>query len=190
VIGREGFAALSIRSLAKELGTSHPTLYNYIGAIDEIEAKVVHELIARLPSPQAGRASELRAQLWDYLMAAKQLILQHPGVMISTPGSASDRAFQAISARWIHALRPHVPDDRTTLLAMGALASTVLAFVERERLMGPDHDQRMRKVPGISSAGIETAEGYLDAMIDFVLPGLARGVEPAKRKTRSASARP
>ena len=56
VMDREGYKALSIRSLASELGTTHPTLYTYVSSIEEIEARALHRLgTERLDVESAAR---------------------------------------------------------------------------------------------------------------------------------------
>eukprot|EP00456_Euglypha_rotunda_P079501 TRINITY_DN76431_c0_g1_i1.p2 TRINITY_DN76431_c0_g1~~TRINITY_DN76431_c0_g1_i1.p2 ORF type:complete len:187 (+),score=58.91 TRINITY_DN76431_c0_g1_i1:316-876(+) len=126
VMEREGFAALTIRSLAQQLGTSHTTLYNYLDSIEEIESKAVHKLAAQLPSPGASTAAELRMELKEYMLAARKLLLQHPGVMLSDPESAAARSLQDIGNRWFAALLPYSPDMKTVQLAIGALLATAL----------------------------------------------------------------
>lgn len=188
VMEREGYAALTIRSLAGELGTSHTTLYNYIDSIEEIEDKAVHRLTDQLPAPRASSTPELRAELAAYMQAARLLLLQHPGVMLSRPGSAAAQSFLATGDQWQRALLPYAPDAKALQLALGALLSTVLLAVEAERRLGPDFDKGNRLTPVKPSAGsIEhyNFAQYLDAMIDFVLPGLSagnQGREPARSK--------
>jgi len=176
VMEREGYAALTIRSLAEELGTSHTTLYNYISSIEEIEARAVHQLAAQLPAPRSVSAPELRTELIALLRAVQRLLLQHPGVMLSRPDSAAGRSFQQTGDQWQRALRAYAPDAKTVQLALGALMSTVLLAVEGERRHGPAFDKNNRRRDAIHSADSlahYSFEQYLDAMIGLVLPGLS-----------------
>lgn len=180
VMEREGYAALTIRSLAAELGTSHTTLYNYIGAIEEIEDKAVHKLTDQLPLPQSSSVPQLRVELIAFLMASRRLMLHHPGVMLSRYDSAAARTFVQVGDRWQDVLLAYAPDRKTVHLAMGALLSTVLLAVEAERRLGAAYEKRPRSIPGRPSPDPVEQYGfeqYLDAMIDLVLPGLS----PASR---------
>lgn len=191
VMEREGYTALTIRSLAEELGTSHTTLYNYISAIEEIEDKAVHKLVDRLPPPHSSSGPELRTELQALLMASQKLLLQHPGVMLSKPDSAAAKSFQRIGDQWRLALRAYAPDAKTVYLALGALMSTVLLAVEAERRQGAGFSRRKRNAtrpPPENSIEHYSFEQYLDAMIDFVLPGLT-SVSPVRKAVHRRSAR-
>lgn len=175
VMDREGYAALTIRSLAAELGTSHTTLYNYIGSIEEIEDKAVHRLTDQLPMPKAVSVPQLRVELIAFLVASRGLMLQHPGVLLSRPDSAATRTFLQVGDRWQEVLLAYAPDRKTVHLAMGALLSTVLLAVEGERRLGAEYEKRPRSIPGRPARDpVEQYdfEQYLDAMVDLVLPGL------------------
>jgi AcrR family transcriptional regulator len=176
VMEREGYAALTIRSLAGELGTSHTTLYNYIDSIEEIEDKAVHRLTEQLPAPRSSSAPELRVELVAYMQAARALLHQHPGVMLSRPGSAAANRFEEGGREWQRVLLPYAPDQKTLQLALGALLSTVLVAVEGDRLHGAGFDKRNHGAgakPAADSIAHYSFEQYLDAMIDLVLPGLS-----------------
>ena len=187
VMEREGYRALTIRSLAGELGTSHTTLYNYLGAIEEIEDRAVRKLADQMPAPRSTSAPELRSELMAFLRAARRLLLLHPGVLLSKPGSAVAQAFLENGARWQLALLPYAPDPKSLQLALGALVSIVLVSVEAERRLGPDFDKPsprdLAKLPADSLAR-QSTEQYFEAMIDFVLPGLSTGATGRKPVSR------
>lgn len=172
VMEREGFAALTIRSLATELGTSHSTLYNYVGHVEDIESQALQRLTAQLPLPQASSKTQLRAQLMAYLGAVLRLLSQHPGVLFPPVGSVAWSTLEDIGEQWLRALMPHAPDERTTRLALGALVSIVVVHAERARVYGKALSKlkRTRKAP----KGLDTLEDALDGMADLVLPGLRK----------------
>ena len=172
VMEREGYAALTIRSLAQELGTSHSTLYNYVGHIEDIENQAMQRLTARLPMPQVSSAPELRKQLMAYLLAVLRLLSQHPGVLFPPEGSAAWKTLYEIGEQWVRALAPYAPDEKTTRLALAALVAIVVVRAERDRVYGTPTRGRGRgqKVPLV----FQTLEEALDAMMNLVLPGLRR----------------
>lgn len=185
VMGRDGYTALTLRSLAEELGVSHTALYTYVGAIGEIEEKAKRRLTDQLPRPQSSSVPELRKELMAFLHAARGMILLHPGVLISRAGSAASEIFREISEQWFSALTPHAPDLKTVKVALTALMGTVLLMVEGERLLQASAD---RKVSGKKpSLTLQDVEPYLNDLIDLVLPGLAAGKQtrkPANRRSK------
>ncbi len=190
VMGRDGYTALTIRSLAEELGVSHSALYTYVGAIEEIEDRAKRRLTDQLPRPQSSSPPELRKELLAFLQAARVLILLHPGVLISRLGSAASEIFRDISEQWFGALTPHAPDLKTVKLALTALMGTVLLIVEGERLLsagidrrGPRTSSRKASAKPLTSADVEP---YLNDLIDLVLPGLAtsKAHKPARRRSK------
>lgn len=173
VLERQGYAALTIRALAQELGTSHSTLYNYVERVEDIESKAVHKLTAQLPFPSASTPRELRAELLDYLIAAWRMLLQHPGVLFPPMKSPSWNTLFEIGERWVQALVVHAPDEETARLALGALVSTAVVHAERVRVYGSANAAATRKAAaGTMDAVAERLEGQLDKMVSLVLPAL------------------
>ncbi len=171
VMEREGYSALSMRSLAKEVGTTPATLYNYVDAIKDIEAMALQNLAEELPLPSATTALDFRSELLAYLASVRRVLFQHPSVIFSTPGSACAKTLTKVSDKWLLAMKPYVPSEKAAVLALGALTSTALAAAERDRALGLDYYQKNRKA--LQQQGIGTFEGYISDMVDFVLPGLA-----------------
>lgn len=174
VLEREGYKALTVRSLAQELGTSHATLYNYIDSVEEIESKALHKLAGQLPLPSASSAVELRAELLDYLQSIHRLLLQHPAVLFAKAGSASARTLTEVSDRWLQVVQLYAPDQRTAVLAMSALVSSVVASLQQ-----PIGAEARAPRP----EDVEVLNSYLNDLIDLVLPALRR--VPAKRGARA-----
>lgn len=173
VMEREGYGALTIRSLAQELGTSHSTLYNYVGHIEDIEDRALHKLTEQLPMPSASVASELRLELVDYLLSTRRFLAQHPGVLYPPIGSAAFNTLHDIGEQWIAAITPHAPDEQTARLGLAALVSLTSVAAERERIYGPDAAEQLRIQVG-STRGLDTMESALDRMMKLVLPGLSK----------------
>ncbi|NGY03293.1 TetR/AcrR family transcriptional regulator [Solimonas terrae] len=191
VMGRDGYKALTIRALADELGITHSALYTYVGAVEDIEKMAVHRLTSQLPLPHSSSVPALRQELLAYLHAAQRLLRLHPGVVLSRPGSAASGIFREISDAWNRALLPHVPNQRTLHLALGALVGTVLLIVEGERLLEPDSAGKRRKSstgkPSANAAMQPIADRWLDDLVDLVLPELSiakKGRKPASSRSR------
>ena len=177
VMEREGYRALSLRSLAQELETSHTTLYNYVDAIDEIESKALDKLSQQLPLPQVAASSDLRAQLLAYLKAARSLLLQHPGVLLSPPDSAAGKSLNAVSHRWQEVLQTHARDARAARLALMALTSVAVVSATRDLVFKARPRARTARATALHEA--ELLEQSLGELIDFLFPGLGQS-RPAK----------
>lgn len=179
VMEREGYAALTIRSLAQELGTSHSTLYNYVGHVEDIEAQALHKLTEQLPRPSARAPGALRAELMRYLFATLRLLTQHPAVLYPPLGSVSWTMLYEIGEQWVRALKRHTRDEKTARLALGALVASVVVQADRQRIYGASTARR-RKLAARLPQGLNTVEQVLDGMMNLVLPSLARGSRPAR----------
>jgi AcrR family transcriptional regulator len=181
---REGYRALSLRSLANELQTSHTTLYNYVAAIEEIESKALERLSQQLPAPRVAPDADLRAQLLAYLQAARSLLLQHPGVLLSRPDSAAGRSLNAIGQQWHEVLEAHVQDSRAARLTLTLLTSAAVVSATRDLVFKAD--SRGRKPRTLAAQETELLEQALGELIDFLLPGLSRGRPIKSERPRSA----
>jgi AcrR family transcriptional regulator len=189
LMGRDGYKALTVRTLADELGISHSALYTYVDAIDEIEQKAVHQLTDQLPVPSAQSPSELRRQLIAFLHAARKLLKLHPGIVMSRIGSVSSEIFRDISEQWFRALSPFAPDRKTLELALTALMGVVLLVVEGERLLEAGTDSKVRRTSGkkrpAEGVPMQVVDQYLDDLIGLVLPGLTATANARNPRSRS-----
>ncbi len=174
VIDRDGFAALSTRSLARELGTTGSTLYNYVSRIEDIEVEVLRILTSDIPLPTATTGAALRSELLNHLVAVRQLVFKHPHVPFPKIGSPSWNLLDQINARWYAALAPFVPEPHVVVLAYGALISAIVASAERERIWGERYRQPRSAQPYLQQVKLEGLEATLGALIDQLLPGLSR----------------
>ena len=176
VMEREGFAALSTRSLARELGTTSSTLYNYVSCIEDIEVEALRCLTAGLTLPTAKTGPALRAELLKHLLSVRALVLKHPRVPYPEKGSPSWNLLSEINAQWYAALEPFVAKPHVVVLACTALTGTVIALAERERISGPAKAFRRHKSADrwLGDVKLESVEEILRLLIDQLLPGLSR----------------
>jgi len=75
----EGLESLSMRKLAAALGVAPMSLYHHVKNKDELLARVVDTLLARIPTPPARRAG-WRDQLSVYGMAFIEQLTLHPSI--------------------------------------------------------------------------------------------------------------
>jgi AcrR family transcriptional regulator len=176
VMEREGFAALSTRSLARELGTTGSTLYNYVKRIEDIEIEALHALTAGLTPPSATTGPALRAELIQHLLSARRIILKHPRVSFPEPGSPTWVTLSELNAKWYAALAPYVDQPHKVVLAYTALIATALAMAERARLSGGVGIVRRHKssAPFLRDVKLDTPEELFGLLIDQLMPGLSR----------------
>lgn len=187
VMEREGYAALSLRSLGQELGVSHTNLYNYVGHIEDVEAEALNSLAKGIPLPVSTKPLELRAELIAHLLSARRLLLRHPKVVYPPLGSNAWNTFVKFTTSWITALVPFAPDALGAVIAHSALISFVVSSAERERTYGPDFLKTTRAV--VSSIDPKSAEQInleriLDTLIDRLLPGLAKAASTRSERRK------
>ncbi len=78
ILDEEGHEALSLRAVARKLGTGPATIYNYFQSLLDIEDAIVSELMSSVLAPDVGRREPIRQQLVDMAEAYHKVILQHP----------------------------------------------------------------------------------------------------------------
>lgn len=184
VMDDEGYGSLTMRSLAAALGVTHPTLYNYIGHIEDIEAEVLNTLSGNLPRPKSTKAVELRKELLEYLLVARQLLFKHPNARFPAMGSAPWKTFLGVSLDWIAALEPFAEDRTGAMTAHSALIAYVSSDAEHERIYGSDYAEKLRKhmsrhAPGLVDTAMAES-GALGRMVDSLLPGLRQPASVGK----------
>jgi AcrR family transcriptional regulator len=81
----EGLPAVSMSSVARELGTTAMALYRYVDSRQELEAVMVD--VATGPPPESDPKASWRQQLFDWARAEAQALAGHPWVLEVRPGS-------------------------------------------------------------------------------------------------------
>ncbi|HKY92000.1 MAG TPA: TetR/AcrR family transcriptional regulator [Nevskiaceae bacterium] len=176
VMEKEGFAALTTRSLARELGTTGSTLYNYVERIEDIEVEALRVMSAEITPPTAKTGPALRAEFLEHLLSARRLFLKHPRVSFPEVGSPSWHLLAEINAQWYEALARYTARPHQAVLAYTALMSTTFASAERERFSkSPKALHRHKRVASLlAEVKLDTPEDLLTLMLDQLLPGLSR----------------
>jgi AcrR family transcriptional regulator len=186
VMEREGYGALSMRSLGLELGVAHSNLYNYVGHIEDVEVEALNMLASSIPLPVSTKPPALRVELVEHLHAARQLLIKHPTVVYPPLGSSAFKTFAKFTQSWIEALVPFAPDPAGAAIAYSALVSYVMTIAERERIYGADYARGSRKIvldgfPAIPAAVLEFDQ-VLATLIDRLLPGFNKRAASGGRK--------
>jgi len=95
---REGFAAVSMRRLAAELGTGTMTLYRYVRTKDELLALMDDALMAESLAPPEELAADWRAALSAVARGTRAALLRHPWALsamsATVPGPNAWRHFE------------------------------------------------------------------------------------------------
>lgn len=185
VMEREGYGALSMRSLGQELGVSHSNLYNYVGHIEDVEVEALNQLASGIPLPVSAKPKELREELIAHLQAARRLLIKHPSVVYPAMGSSAYKTFIKFTQGWIEALLPFAPDEAGAAIAYSALISYIVTSAERERIYGSDYAKMSRKIAeGVIAlpVGALEFEQVVSTLIDRLLPGLAKPAKTGGRR--------
>lgn len=170
VMEREGYAALTARALAGELGIVPSVLFNYFDRIEDIEAQALQHLAASIPMPKPGSPRELRQQTIDCLMIVRELLLKHPGLLHPPLGSPALETFRESIVQWVLALAPFAASPGAAAIGHGALMNAVARSADIERHYGADivanikrlHDPRLPAPIALREA--------LDHLLDSLFP--------------------
>jgi AcrR family transcriptional regulator len=124
-----GIAALTMRSLARELSVKPMSLYHYVASKDEILDGIVDLVFSEIELPSA--AGGWRSQLSRRAISARRALRRHPwaiGLMRASPGPATLRHHDATLA----ALRSAGLSVAMTAHAYALLDSYIYGFALQE----------------------------------------------------------
>lgn len=134
VMEKHGFAALSMRSLARQLGINHATLYNYVSSIDEIEQDALDQLMARIPMPDKHRDTPIRHQLIDHLLGIHEIQTLFPSFCNAAPGTRTWRLHMRCMAAIMDAVTDSPDQIEDAAIAYNTLISLIATNAERIRI--------------------------------------------------------
>lgn len=137
---RRGLAALTIRSLAQELGVKPMTVYYYVATKEEILDAIVELVFGEIELPSPG--GDWRGELRGRAVSARQVLRRHPWALAllesrTNPGPATLRQYDATIAT----LRGAGFSVAMTAHAYALLDSYVYGFALQESALpfqGPD----------------------------------------------------
>jgi AcrR family transcriptional regulator len=203
---REGYDNVSMRSLARELGTGPASLYAHVANKDELDQYVVDRISAMLevPEPDPDRWQE---QLKDVLRDTLQLYRQHPGAaraamgMIPTMDGGLGAAEGILAIALAGGVSPQAAAWFCDLAAayVGAIAYEETIWIARENSSAagkdPDHeaiDEQLREVmagladrfPLIHRYADEMTAGDGDERFEFGIDVLLAGLAAVSEKYR------
>jgi AcrR family transcriptional regulator len=150
VIDRDGLPALTMRTVARELGMATMSLYRYVADRDELEALVVDHVLAEVDTSQP--AGEWREQVAELLGRLRDVVRAHPGTV---PLLVRHRHSAPSSTRWIEAMLTALTAagfrgaDR--VVAQRTLVSFLLGALESE-YHGPLSGAGTAAMAGLSTA--------------------------------------
>lgn len=117
LIRADGVESLSMRKLAQALDVAPMSLYHYVRNKDELLARVVDALLARVPTPEAKR-EVWQDQLREYAMTILEQLSWHPGiarVVVEKPPTIEGRRLLRFAA---NVLLTAGFDERTAALCL------------------------------------------------------------------------
>lgn len=189
-----GYDAVSMRSVARELGTGAASLYAHVTNRNELDALVLERVASRLevPDPDPERWQE---QLRDVMTRMLRLYDEHPGVARASLGMVpmSPRLLKIIDRLAALLRAGGVPDQAAAwfldVMALYVSSVAVERDVWRTRGMVPgEHDEHQdalqqffrdlpdEEFPVLASLAAELAAGDADARFGFGLDLLIAGV--------------
>lgn len=80
IVDTEGLAALTMRRLADDLDTSHPSLYRHVESHQEIVVLLVDRVLGRVALDEPDGATDPRARAEHALRRYRAVLLEHPAL--------------------------------------------------------------------------------------------------------------
>ena len=77
---RDGFDALSLRAVARELGVTPMALYTYVDSSDELAAMVIEQLV-ELKAPKLRHSRSWQQTLRTFANSLAELVGEHPALL-------------------------------------------------------------------------------------------------------------
>lgn len=108
----KGYESVSMRSIAKELGTGPASLYAHVANKEELDQLVVERMAGEMPAPDAD-PERWDEQLKEMLRGTLEVYRAHPGVARATMGMIPTRPGALRNAEAMMRLfrAGHVPDQ-------------------------------------------------------------------------------
>lgn len=136
VMEENGFAALSLRSLAQRLGINHATLYNYIDHIGDVEQDALDELMKRIPMPDRSRPEPMRQQLIEHLLGVRRIQMLFPKFCLAPAGTRTWRLHMSCVACIMTACADSDAQIEDVAIAYNALIGLITVHAERSSATG------------------------------------------------------
>ncbi|WP_024759087.1 TetR/AcrR family transcriptional regulator [Streptomyces exfoliatus] len=137
VIDRDGLAALSMRTVAKELGMSPMGLYRYVADRDELEELVVERVLGSVDATPPATATPWRERIEIMAGRLRDGVAAHPGAV---PLTVTHRHRSLAGLRWsetvLGILAEAGIDGGRRVVALRALHGYVTGAIQLEHL-GP-----------------------------------------------------
>lgn len=174
VMEREGYAALTARALASELGIVPSVLFNYFECIEDIEGQALQRLAASIPMPRPSPPKALRQQTIDCLMIVRDLLLKHPGVLHPPLGSPALETFRESIVQWVLALAPFAASPQAAAIGHSALLNAVARSAEIERHYGLEIVSNIKRLHDPRLPPPVNLRESLDHLLDSLFPLLPK----------------
>ncbi len=204
---REGYDAVSMRSLARELDTGPASLYAHVENKDELDQLVVNRVagMVHLPAPDPERWAE---QLKDVCRDMLQLFREHPGAARAAMGMipSMEGGFRAAEGMMAIALAGGISPQAAAwfcdigTLYVGSLAYEEVIWTQRENSTAsgepPDHEAIDAELKGYFDAlpvdrfpllrqySAELTNGSEDERFEFGIDVLINGLAAVSEKYR------
>ncbi|MFF8377004.1 TetR/AcrR family transcriptional regulator [Streptomyces sp. NPDC015661] len=137
VIDRDGLAALSMRTVAKELGMSTMGLYRYVADRDELEGLVVERILAAVDTTPPAPEIPWRDRVELMVARLRDAVVRHPAAI---PLTVTHRHRASGGLRWSETVLGILAgagiDGGNRVVALRALHGYVTGAIQLEHL-GP-----------------------------------------------------
>ncbi|WP_314616131.1 TetR/AcrR family transcriptional regulator [Streptomyces stackebrandtii] len=153
VIDRDGLAALSMRTVAKELGMSPMGLYRYVSDRDELEELVVEHVLGSVDAGRPTTATSWQERIEIMAGRLRDGVIAHPEAI---PLTVLHRHRSLAGLRWsetvLGILTEAGIDGRRRVVALRALHGYVTGAIQLEHL-GPLAGEGTAAIAALPAAG-------------------------------------
>ncbi|MCO5970081.1 TetR/AcrR family transcriptional regulator [Actinoallomurus soli] len=148
VIDRDGLAALTMRAVARELGTGTMSLYRYVDDREQLEALIVERVLGAVDTtPPAG--GPWRERLVTMVERVRDAVAAHPEVV---PLTLTHRQSSPSNLRWAETvlgiLTEAGVDGERRVIALRSLIAYVVGAIQLEHL-GPLSGAGTRRIAAL-----------------------------------------
>ncbi len=172
-----GFESLSMRSLARELGTPSMTIYHYVPSKEALEELVVNAILRKIPVPGPSEGT-WEERLRKLERAARRVLAQHRGVAqhLGDRGSVESKR---LADGVLGILRDGGFDHQDSVLCFAALYTFMTGQINLDALA----DAIATSVPGTTLDGVTgpapfSRDELFEFGFDAVIEGLKAKLQP------------
>lgn len=178
IVDRDGFDALSLRAVARELGVTPMALYTYVASSEDLATMVIDQLVQQ-KAPKLRVSRDWRQVLKSFASSLAELVTEHPALLQAyAKGPVATPAALHVAERVLAQLRDAGLSPRLATEAYAAVHSLVLGHALLEQAPRHSDDdatvdpQQSPMVAAALRAGRRPGQIPLSHLVTLVIDGI------------------